>query len=58
MTRTCRNKYCLELVPNSEGWALCPSCRYIGRWCFWLGAILAGAVVKLLPLVIAHLTSN
>lgn len=46
--RLCKNPRCLESLPPGVGWALCPSCRYIGRWCFWLGALLAGAAVKLI----------
>lgn len=46
--RRCRNSRCLEMLEPGAGWALCPSCRFIGRWCFWIGALLAGAAVKLL----------
>lgn len=55
--RMCRNPQCLELIPTGRRWALCPSCYYIGRKCFWLGAVLAGAAVKLAPLLWARLTS-
>lgn len=58
MTKTCANKKCLELVPSGEGWALCPACRYIGRFCFWLGALLAGVLGQVIPLWWRWYTSN
>jgi hypothetical protein len=41
---TCRG--CGEWLERGEYVRLCPSCRFVGRWAFAVGALLAGALVK------------
>lgn len=42
----CRNPHCRELLMGAVDMRLCPSCRWMGRWAFGLGALLAGALIK------------
>lgn len=44
MMRRCRNPRCGDVIVQGQ---LCPSCRYLARWAFALGAFVAGALVKL-----------
>lgn len=41
---TCRNPRCNEWLDGRM--VFCPSCRWIARWAFVLGSVLAGALVK------------
>lgn len=45
--RKCKNRYCDDTAAPGIG-GLCPSCRYIARWAFALGAFAAGLLARLL----------
>jgi hypothetical protein len=37
---------CGDWLMGGERIQLCPSCRFVGRWAFAIGALIAGALVK------------
>jgi len=41
----CANKKCHDWIADNA--TLCPSCRFIARWMFGLGAFCVGAIVAL-----------
>jgi hypothetical protein len=51
MASYCKNKKCKEPLNTWSGSLLCPSCRFIARWMFALGAFLVGAAWTLYGLL-------
>lgn len=50
--RHCRNPKCREPLRLFSNATFCPSCRYLARWAFALGALLAGVLTQLLEVVL------
>lgn len=47
--KRCANKKCQDWI--GDKFTLCPSCRYMARWAFGLGAFFVGAVAAIIKLV-------
>jgi len=45
--RACINRRCGDEIHPALIFPMCPSCRYVGKWCLGIGAFIAGVLMKM-----------